>query len=109
MQTPYSAPYRDLNIIQKSLFQRIMSKDIEDKDAALLSRVWVELEAFKREMRGLPRLLGHKLDELANARLATAKRLQRSNPPDMPYDEINPADRQPALVPAPAAPPQPTV
>jgi hypothetical protein len=93
MQTPYSAPYRDLNIIQKSLFQRIMSKDIEDKDAALLSRVWVEVEAFKREMRGIPRLLGHKLDELANARLATARRLSPSNPHTEPYTELTPEER----------------
>ena len=106
MQTPYSAPYRDLNIIQKSLFQRIMSKDIEDKDAALLSRVWVEVEAFKREMRGIPRLLGHKLDELANARLATAKRLQRSNPPETPFTELTPEERQASQQ---GTPPQPAV
>lgn len=98
MQTPYSAPYRDANIIQKSLFQRIISSDIQDKDKGLLARVWVEIEAFKREMRGIPRLSSHSLQDLAMARSSLAKRLTTrgaiDEAPDAPA-QAKPADIEP--------------
>ena len=105
MQTPYSSPYRDLNIIQKSLFKRIVDPETGDKDASLLARVWVEVEAFKREMRGIPRLLGHTLEEVAKGRIATAKRLSPSNALP-PYDEL---DDAPTPAPVPSTPPDTTV
>lgn len=105
MQTPYSAPYRDANIIQKSLFQRIISSDVQDKDKGLLARVWVEIEAFKREMRGIPRLSSHSLQDLAMARSSLAKRLSRSTPPTTPFTELDAPESQPA---APEPPPAST-
>ena len=96
MQTPYSAPYRDANIIQKSLFQRIISSDVQDKDKGLLARVWVEIEAFKREMRGIPRLSSHSLQDLAMARSSLAKRLSRSTPPTTPFTELDATEATPA-------------
>ena len=90
MQTPYSSPYRDANIIQKSLFSRIVSTSIKDKDKGLLARVWLEVEVFKREMRGIPRLSTHSVEDLAKARSSLAKRLSHATPTS-PYTEIEDA------------------
>ena len=43
-----------------------------------MSRVWLEIEAFKREMRGIPRLSSHSVEELQRARALLAKRLDPS-------------------------------
>ncbi len=98
-------PYRNLCIIGKVLMERIQRPDVLDEDLPLLVREMREVEAFKREIRGIPRLLGHKLDELANARLATAKRLSRSTPPTTPFTELDAPESQPA---APEPPPAST-
>jgi hypothetical protein len=88
-------PYRNLCIIGKVLMERIQRPDVLDEDLPLLVREMREVEAFKREIRGIPRLLGHKLDEVANARLATAKRLSRSNPHETPYTELDAPEAKP--------------
>ena len=98
-------PYRNLCIIGKVLMERIQNPKVSDGDLPFLVKEMREVEAFNREIRGIPRLLGHKLDELANARLATAKRLSRSTPPTTPFTEIDAPESQPA---APEPPPAST-
>ena len=98
-------PYRNLCIIGKVLMERIQNPKVSDGDLPFLVKEMREVEAFKREIRGIPRLLGHKLDELANARLATAKRLSRSTPPTTPFTELDAPESQPA---APEPPPAST-
>ena len=68
-------PYRNLCIIGKVLMERIQRPDVLDGDLPPLVRELREVEAFKREMRGIPRLLGHKLEEVMAARMASAKRI----------------------------------
>lgn len=68
-------PYRDAVAIQKSLYSRITDRETGDKDCSLLARVWIEIEAFKREMRGVPRLLGHSLKEIDEYKRMMAKQL----------------------------------
>jgi len=64
----YATPTnRTATIIAKELIKRIKSDETEAKDVALCARVWIEIEAFKREMRGLPRLLGASMKELHDA------------------------------------------
>ena len=103
MQTPYSSPYRDANIIQKSLFSRIVSDTIQDKDKGLLSRVWLEIEAFKREMRGIPRLSAHSVKEIAEARQYLARKITTRGAIDEAPDA--PAQAKPDIEPKHASKP----
>lgn len=68
----------------------IADTNVKAYDRAFAVGKLIEVEAFKREIRGIPRLLGHKLDEVAKGRLALAKRIP-STPAEI-YTEIEPAE-----------------
>ena len=62
-------------MIADCLVFHIINTATDGRSRAGLVQAWVELEAFKREMRGIPRLAVHRLKEINDARLANAKRL----------------------------------
>ena len=92
----HTQPYRDLHSACKVLLARIQSPDVSDRYLPGLVRELRETEAFKREFRGIPRLSMHSLEDFAKGRLATAKRLSRSNPPETPYTELDATEAKPA-------------
>ena len=103
-----SQPYRNACSIANSLLLRIVNPDTSDKDASLLARVWVEVEGFKRQMRGIPMLAAHSLKELAAARSDMARQINHT--PLELFTEIEPSKEsisQPAPVTAPPAPQDP--
>jgi hypothetical protein len=60
----YGAQHQTACELQTILVTRCKDGKTAGKDVSLLARVWVELERMKREMRGIPPLSGHKLNEL---------------------------------------------
>ena len=99
-------PYRNLCIIGKVLMERIQRPDVLDEDLPLLVREMREVEAFKREIRGIPRLLGHKLDEIMAARMASAKRITTRGAIDEAPDAPDaPAQAKPDIEPKHASKP----
>jgi hypothetical protein len=105
MAVQQTESYRNCITVCNALMQRIINPDTNDKDCSLLARVWVEVEVFRREMRGIPRLSTHSVEDLAKARSSLAKRLSHSNPPETPYTELDASNEQPA---APETPPAST-
>jgi hypothetical protein len=87
MAVQQTESYRNAITICNSLLLRIINPDTGDKDCSLLTRAWVEIEVFRREMRGIPRLSTHSVEDLAKARSSLAKRLSHSNAPNG-YEEI---------------------
>ena len=96
-------PYRNLCIVCKVLMQRIQDTEVQNADLPPLVRELREVEAFKREMRGIPRLLGHKLDEIMTARMASAKRITTRGAIDEAPDA--PAQAKPDIEPKHASKP----
>lgn len=100
--------YRDACKLGQILVRAIERADITLVSIDKLVCAWVELEAFKREMRGIPRLKVQGIKELNEARLASLKQL--TTQPAAIFTEIEPSKEslsQPAPVTAPPAPKTP--
>ena len=80
-------PYRNATAIGNSLLARIVDKETGDKDCSLLARVWIEVESFKREMRGIPRLSVHTMRELLAAKRANAKTIDATTSEPLELDQ----------------------
>ena len=97
-------PYRNACLICRVLIERIVSPKTPASSLSFLVREWRETEFAKREWRGLPRLLGHKLEEVMAARMKSAKRLTTrgaiDEAPDAPA-QAKPADIEPNELDAP--------
>lgn len=59
--------------LQKVLIATVQDKGTKPYDRAFCSRIWIELEAYKREIGGVPRLATVSLSELANLRRRAPK------------------------------------
>jgi len=62
------AAYRDASQMQAALVQKIGDSATSGLEAARSVRAWIQLERFKREMRGIPALAPHSLQEIAGAK-----------------------------------------
>ena len=100
-------PYRDACAIQKLLFARLKLTATKAFDMAQCVRGWIELERLKREMRGLPPLAPHKLDEIAKFKRQQAKIIE--SPSAAAYTEIDESDesKESLTEPTVTAPPDP--
>ena len=107
MAVQQTESYRNAITICNALLLRIINPDTGDKDCSLLTRAWVEVEVFRREMRGIPRLSTHSVQDLAMARSSLAKRLSRSTPPTTPFTELDAPESQPAATEPPPASTEP--
>jgi hypothetical protein len=67
------------------MLDRARAPETDAKAVSLLGRVWIEMERMKREMRGIPPLSGHKLNELL--RDARSPRDARHAPLELDADE----------------------
>ena len=100
-----SPPYRNATAIGNKLLQLIVKCVEPSKEAALLTRAWIDIEAFKREMRGVPRLLGASTAELLAYRREAMKRANDANAPA--YIDEEPDPLPPTAPPTVTAPPTP--
>ena len=73
----FGQAYQDLCDVQQSLKTRILNSD-DDKAAALCAREMREIEAYKRELRGKPRLKPVDMDTLLKR--ATTRPAQLAEP-----------------------------
>lgn len=94
MAVQQTESYRNAITICNALLLRIVDPETGDKDCSLLTRAWVEIEVFRREMRGIPRLSTHSVEDLTKARSSLAKRISQSNAPTG-YEEIPDAPTEP--------------
>lgn len=70
-----SITYRNATKITNRLLQHILDEETKSSEARLLALTWVDIEAFKREIRGLPRLAPSTIAELMTAKANHARRI----------------------------------
>jgi len=73
-------PYHRLCDCVKELHQSVLSAETSPRDKAYCTQMIIEAEAFKREMRGIPRLKPMSLNDLPIKR-ARALRPPAETPP----------------------------
>ena len=81
--------------MQAALVEKVIDKATPSMDVAQLARTWMDLERFKREVRGVPALAPATLRELADHRVALARRIS-SDPVEIIDEE--PAEAEPTEV-----------
>lgn len=57
----YTASYHNAHQIQKAVHLRLLDQNTDSQNIGSLTRAWLDLEWFKRELRGLPRLRASEL------------------------------------------------
>lgn len=57
----YTASYHNAHQIQKAVHLRLLDQATDSQNIGSLTRAWLDLEWFKRELRGLPRLRASEL------------------------------------------------
>lgn len=75
----YPESYRNAHKLQQLAYAEAFKPETESKVIGSLIRAWLDLEWFKREARGLPRLKAADL-------LAGMKRLNRPQPASSPIE-----------------------
>ena len=60
----YSPSYYNASQMQTQLLQRVHDGKTSARDLAQLVRTWIDLEKFKREIRGIPPLAPASLKEI---------------------------------------------
>jgi hypothetical protein len=95
--------------MQKALLDRVLNPETEDKSLMGIVNSWLELERFKRELRGIPRLLGSSVSEL-NAALRARRKPAEVSAPTYTEVEAVPQTKEslnPQTVPTPPTPDAP--
>src|SRR5512137_721014 len=83
--------------LQRVVLSRVMSEDCAAEIVPRLAEAWRELEVFKREIRGIPRLKAASVGELA----LPWKRARQITAPAAPAIDLEPAKvPEPTLDPA---------
>lgn len=70
-----SEPYRNAVTIANHLMRLILQPNEDNRNVALLTREWLNIEYAKREWRGLPRLKPHTMREIFEAERQEAKNI----------------------------------
>ena len=65
----FGPAYYEAKQMQTVLFAIACKEKTPAREAVQCTRAWVELERFKREMRGIPPLAPHSLNEMPMKRL----------------------------------------
>jgi hypothetical protein len=70
----YGTPYQTCTKLQKSLESNIMAGKNKPRDVICCVKSWLELEYFKREIRGIPRLKPAELRDVLDTHMKRARR-----------------------------------
>jgi len=74
----FGPAYYNAGQLQTVLFKTVCDEKTPARDVAQCTRVWIDLERLKREIRGIPPLASAKLHELLAANMKHAKRASES-------------------------------
>jgi len=71
----YGPDYHNAKQMQTALFKAVCDEKTPARDVVQCTRAWIELERFKREVRGIPPLAAASLKEMADYKHALAKQI----------------------------------
>ena len=86
----YGPTYYDAKALQTQILQAVRDEKPSARELAQLVRSWIDLERFKREMRGIPPLAAAKVGELL-ANMKRARPAALKEPVELEPEEVGDA------------------